>query len=112
VKRIMIVEDEYFIAHDLAHGFRQRGASVIGPFATIEEAVAELSGSEPIDGVVLDINLGGKMSFPLADALKARGVPFVFLTGYERYALPEQYADIPHIEKPATMSEVVGALLS
>ena len=75
LKRILIVEDEYFIAEDLAHGLRRRGALVLGPVATIDDAMEIINEGGPLDGAVLDVNLGGRMSFAIADVLRKKACP-------------------------------------
>lgn len=107
-RRVLVVEDEYFLADDIANALKQLGAEVVGPVATREDAIAELSGA--IDAAVLDVNLRGETVFTIADALRARGVPFVFGTGYEAAALPDAYRDIPRWQKPFEASELVRAL--
>jgi len=87
-KRILLVEDEYFIVQDLARAFSAAGATVLGPAATLSEALELVVSSGALDGAVLDINLQGEMVFPLADVLVNRGVPFVFATGYGQEAIP------------------------
>jgi CheY-like chemotaxis protein len=80
-RRVLLVEDDYFIVSDLARSFEAEGAEVVGPAATVADGLALLAEAPNLDGAVLDINLQGEMVFPLADALTARGVPFVFATG-------------------------------
>lgn len=106
---VLVVEDEYLIADDLARDFASRGATVIGPFATLEGALASLDERRP-DMAVLDINLRGDAVFPLADALTARHVPFVFATGYDEGAIPETFAHVPRYEKPVRSWVVLDAL--
>jgi hypothetical protein len=63
---------------------------------------------------VLDVNLRGDMVFPVADALRARGIPFAFATGYDGWALPERFADAPRVEKPFKgfrVAAVLGSLV-
>jgi hypothetical protein len=59
---------------------------------------------------ILDINLGGAMVYPVADALRARGVPFIFATGYEAWSIPEAYSDVPRCEKPVDVRQVTSRL--
>lgn len=98
--RILVVEDEYFVAADLAQALAAAGTAVIGPVSTEDEALALLDAGERIDGAVLDINLRGEMVYPLADALRERGVPFVFATGYGASILPIRFRGVPRWEKP------------
>lgn len=110
-RHLLVVEDEYFLADDLASRFRTWGAEVVGPAASVEDARALLDGGRPVDGAVLDINLQGDKVFPIADLLAERDVPFVFTTGYDASAIPERFGHVPRCEKPVDASLVVAALL-
>jgi CheY-like chemotaxis protein len=107
---LLIVEDEYLIATDLARALQERGARVIGPAGSIEGALSMLSAHQQIDGAVLDINLRGERIYPVADALRARGVPFVFVTGYDSWGIPDAYASVPRLEKPVSAPALVRLL--
>lgn len=109
-RKILIVEDDFFIADDFAALFEEAGATVVGPVASLQEALDLVARTERLDGALLDINLQGETAFPLADALRARGVPVVFATGYDRGAIAERYADIPLIEKPVDPRQVAKAM--
>jgi CheY-like chemotaxis protein len=85
------------------------GCVAIGPAATVDQALGVI-GAEAIDAAVLDVNLNGHMSYPVADALVARGVPFVFSTGYDKDRLPERYGAVPVLQKPYHQSELSDAL--
>ena len=109
-RHVLVVEDEYFIADDLRRMFEENGAQVIGPVGSVDAALAVIERSPRIDGAVLDINLREIMVFPVADALRAKGVPFVFATGYEESAVPSRLRDAAHCEKPiepARLAEVL-----
>ena len=106
-QKILIVEDEYMIADDLAAQLRQAGAEVIGPAASLPAAVRKLEGIGRIDAAVLDINLGGVNVFPVVDELIRQGVPIMFLTGYGEENIPPEYASIACCEKPMGTSRVV-----
>ena len=109
-RRVLIVEDDYFIAQDMQRAFEEVGAEVLGPVPSIEEALQLIAATSDLEAVVLDINLHDGMSYPVADALQARGMPFVFTTGYEKTALPVRYAGVPHFEKPVDVTQVTQAL--
>jgi DNA-binding response OmpR family regulator len=108
-KRVLIVEDELTIGEHLAYQMTAEGAEVIGPVATTNAALDVIANSG-VDGVVLDIRLRSEMAFPVADVLAARGIPFVFLTGYGARDVPARYADVSHLEKPVTPDVVCRAL--
>jgi CheY-like chemotaxis protein len=99
-RRILIVEDEYLIATDLADLLAEHGATVVGPAGNVQEALAlvDREGAK-LDGAVLDINLRGERSFPIADRLLALGVRPIFTTGYsDPGAMP--HAELPRLTKP------------
>src|SRR3712207_6392600 len=98
-RRILVVEDEYFIADDIARALTSLGAEIVGPAPDLQRAEALLNEGS-IDWAVLDINLQGEMVYPVAQALHERSVPFVFATGYDRASIPSGFADVPRWEKP------------
>ena len=75
------------------------GCAVVGPASSVNQALAMID-AEAIDAAVLDVNLNGKMSYPIADALTARGVPFAFSTGYDNDTLLDDYRSFPVLQKP------------
>jgi DNA-binding response OmpR family regulator len=97
--RILVVEDEFLVALAIEHDLAAAGYSVVGTYANCSEAAAAIR-SESYDLAILDVNLNGEPAFPLAEELIARGVPFLFLTGYEATHLPERLQEIPRIAKP------------
>lgn len=98
-QRILVVEDDYFLAEDLRDALESRGLEVVGPVSNDADAM-ELLKDERIDSAILDINLAGTMVYPLARNLKSRGIPFVFLTGYEDVAQDSGVTDVELIRKP------------
>lgn len=108
--RILVVEDEYLLADDLRDALTEAGAEVLGPVPSIDDAQALIVSEPEIDAAVLDINLRGEMVFPVADALRARGVPFTFATGYDEWALPERFAGAPRVEKPLKGAKIMALL--
>ncbi|WP_294395022.1 response regulator [uncultured Sphingomonas sp.] len=109
-RRILVVEDEYMLADELALELEDEGAMVLGPVPSVERALALLDGEALPDGAILDVNLGGKPAFPLADLLIDRGVPMIFTTGYDPSVLPERFAHVPKCEKPINISRIAAAL--
>jgi CheY-like chemotaxis protein len=108
-RRVLVVEDEYFVADDIARALREIGADVVGPFPSREDALQAV-GAQPIDTAVLDINLQGEAVYPVADALRSAGIPFVFATGYDESSLPPSYRDVPRWEKPFDPGALAKAL--
>ena len=80
-RRVLVVEDEMIVAWLLEDMLADFGCTIVGPAARIDQALAMIK-AEALDAAVLDVNLNGQQSYPLADALVTRGVPFVFSTGY------------------------------
>lgn len=109
-RAILVVEDEYLIALDIAQMLRERGAEVVGPVARLEDAIALVHKGTCIDGAVLDINLRGKKIYPLAEVLRNAGIPFVFATGYDLAAEGSTFADVARLEKPVDPDLVVHLL--
>lgn len=109
-RRILVVEDEYLIALDVAESLRALGAEVVGPIPTLEKALDAIDADPALDGAVLDVNLHGTMVFPVADRLAERNVPFFFTTGYEGGSIPERYAAIRRCEKPVSGGRLKQAL--
>ncbi|HVW92490.1 MAG TPA: response regulator [Devosia sp.] len=107
-RRVLIVEDEYFIAEELSTAVRALGATIVGPTASLQRALELLGG--PVDLAILDINLNGESSFAIAAALSARGVPFLFATGYDAQTVPPDYRTVPRWEKPFDTEALVAAL--
>jgi hypothetical protein len=86
------------------------GATVLGPLGWLDEAVVFLGRDSAFDGTVLDVNLHGQSSYPIADALIERGVQFVFATGYNAEPLSEPYRAYPRCEKPLHKAALIAAL--
>ncbi|MDE2061898.1 MAG: response regulator [Bradyrhizobium sp.] len=102
-RRILVVEDEYMLAEDLRQVLENLAVEVVGPFATLAQALTLLRSGDTPDGAVLDVNLQGDTIFPVLDVLRERGVPFVLTTGYDGWALPEAYTNAPRCAKPLDM---------
>ncbi|WP_114946397.1 response regulator [Microvirga calopogonii] len=110
-RRIMVVEDEYFIADDMAKALERLGAEIVGPVPTRDQALALLKAG-PVDAAVLDINLKRQTVYPVADALREHGVPFVFATGLAEGVVLPAYQDVPLWEKPFKPESLAQALPS
>jgi DNA-binding response OmpR family regulator len=96
---VLIVEDEFLIAALLEEDLHAAGCTTLGPFSSLAAAL-KASASEDFDLAILDVNLGGEMVYPLADALSRRGVPILFLSGYDVSSMPERFRTSPRLAKP------------
>ena len=103
---ILIVEDEFLIAADLEAQIREDGGQTARLALSIEDAERELRKGTDLAGVILDVNVGGAVSFDLADALVEAGLPFVFFTGYRSISIPDRFVGVPRIPKPAGWREL------
>jgi CheY-like chemotaxis protein len=110
-RRILIVEDDYLIALGLSDILTQAGAEVVGPIGFVPEAVAFVEAqADSFDAAVLDVNMHGRKTYPVADALAVRGIRFVFTTGYGADALDPAYRGYPRCDKPVDRSALLAAL--
>jgi len=109
---LLLVEDEYLIALDAEEMLRELGAAKIEVVGTFEDA-QQRTQDGAFDLAVLDVNINGKLSYPLADNLRRRGIPFVFATGYGRhdYTLGE-FEGAACVSKPYTIECLRQALLA
>lgn len=109
--RLLVVEDETIIAMLVEDMLTDLGCVVVGVAGTVADGLAVVSsGRVALDGAVLDVNIGGEKVFPVADALAARGVPFVFATGYGTSGVLDQYANTRVIAKPFQSHTLENAL--
>src|SRR4030095_4170317 len=113
MNHILVVEDENWLAMELAWLVQEAGYAVLGPERSVAEARTAL-GRVKVDLALLDIRLGGETVFPLSKMLEAMGVPFIFLTANPDL-LPAEYRERPTVTKPwqahhpvVAMSDVGG----
>lgn len=109
-RRVLIVEDESLVAMLLETILEDMGCTPVGPASNIDDGLAMVADSEHLDAALLDVNVAGRQVFPVAEALKARGVPFVFSTGYGEGGLPDEWRGQSTIQKPFTEAAVRDAL--
>lgn len=109
-RRFLVVEDDYMLAEDLRRDLEKQGATVVRPVPTVADAFKLLHAEGRLDGAILDVNLRGERVFPVAEALRARSVPLVFTTGYEQWALPEAYKDVPRCDKPVDRHQLARTI--
>ncbi|MGV3550543.1 response regulator [Rhizobium sp.] len=112
--RILVVEDEMLVAMMVEDMVADLGHLVVASAMRLETALAA-AGQEDIDLAILDINLAGKQSFPVADRLRERGIAFIFASGYGAAGLIDAYRGAPVLQKPfemAQLGDVIDQLLS
>jgi DNA-binding response OmpR family regulator len=108
--KILVVEDNYLFAQVVCDFVVDCGMEAIGPACGLETGLV-YAREAPIDGAVLDIDLGGHFSFPICVVLAQRGIPFCFLTGYSDLALvPQQFRSLPLVSKPFEPKEMRDAI--
>jgi DNA-binding LytR/AlgR family response regulator len=108
--RLLIVEDDYLAAHDLAGTLRELGAETLGPAPTSSSALSLASVLRP-DCVLLDVNLDGDYAYGLAKELQSRGVHTVLTTGYDLSVLPPDLQKMAYVQKPIEISPLVHHIL-
>jgi CheY-like chemotaxis protein len=110
-KRILVVEDDAFIADDLQAELAKLGAEIVGPASSDDEAIGLVRTSARLDAAVLNIGLRDAPSFDLARVLLATGVPFVFASGHVRDVVPYDLVAVPFFRKPADPAEIAFTLI-
>jgi ActR/RegA family two-component response regulator len=108
-KRVLVAEDDWVVAHEIARALAKMGVEVVGPAPTLGQCLALIQ-AERLDRAVLDIKLRGDWVCRAIGALVSRGAPHVFLTGYDRAAILGAYAHVRRFEKPADPRRVIAAL--
>ena len=109
--RVLIVEDDYYLATDNMAVIEAAGGKVVRPFGTDNEARASLD-TEGADLAVVDINLGNGPVFDLARHLQSIKLPFLFATGYDQEVVPNDLSDVVRLEKPFRPAELINAAVS
>jgi DNA-binding response OmpR family regulator len=109
--KVLVVEDEWLIAEVLQDALEEAGVTVCGPAARVSQAI-DLIESEAPDAAVLDVNLRGETSFPVARALAERSIPFVFMTGYVSATVLGDFEGRPVLNKPVDGTKLVSCVKS
>lgn len=109
-RRILVVEDESLVAMLLETILEDMGVTPVGPASNVDEGL-KMATEEALDAALLDVNVAGRHVFPIAEVLKARGVPFVFSTGYGEGGLPDEWRGHPTVQKPFTEAAIRQALM-
>lgn len=112
-RHILVVEDEYVIARQLVRALVHEGATVVGPAPGVAQAQALIAdpAQTRIDAAILDVNLAGEQVYPVATLLAARGVPFLFASGYDVEKADPRFPAAPYLVKPLTMTRLVGTIV-
>ncbi len=97
--RLLLAEDEALVALDIKDMLIELGFEVVGPYSKVREALAAVT-NHNVDAAILDVNLGGELIYPVAERLMAKGVPFMFMTGYGAGAIDERFAHCQVLQKP------------
>lgn len=107
--RVLVIEDDYYLADDAQRILESSGATVVGPCGNLQACFEVLAQGYP-DCAIVDINLGNGPTFDIPAELKKRGIPFLFLTGYDAQNIPEEYTDVARLPKPAEVALLVQSI--
>ena len=107
--KVLVVEDESLVALDIENMLEEMGCKVVASVPRLVRAL-DLASRLDFDVAVLDINLAGEVVYPLAFRLAARGIPFVFSTGYSTASLPPELSDRPILKKPVMLANLKRAV--
>jgi len=107
--RILVVEDEAMISMLLEDMVLDCGGELVGPVAKFDDAL-ELAHQAEFGVAVLDLNLNGTLSYPIAEVIRERGIPVIFATGYGADGLLDRFSDCPTLQKPFSQQDFAGAV--
>src|ERR1700722_4404011 len=107
--RVFVVEDEPMIRIMVTDMLEELGYRVVAEAGDVEEA-AKRARSADFDLAILDVNVRGKLITPVAELIRARGRPIIFATGYGSDGVPEEFRDLPALQKPFQL-ETLAALI-
>ena len=108
-RRILVVEDEAMISMLLEDMVLDCGAEIVGPVAKFDDAL-ELAHKAGFEVAVLDLNLNGTLSYPIAEVIRERGIPVIFATGYGADGLLDRFSDCPTLQKPFSQQDFAQAV--
>lgn len=104
--RILIVEDTTLVADSICDELQSHGCEIVGPIGRLQLALSAAR-EQTLSGVLLDVNLAGEQSFPVADILQGRGIPFIFITGYDaQSAIPPRFHGVERLTKPFDLDDL------
>lgn len=105
--RVLVLEDEYLLADDLARILGQHGAEVVGPIADLRQARAALR-QDGFDAAIMNVTVRGHKAFDFADELTRQEIPFMFLTGFAAKSIPARFRHVNVLEKPCVAREIAN----
>jgi DNA-binding response OmpR family regulator len=108
-KRVLVVEDDALLGLDIAQQLTDAGLEVVGPAVSVAKAL-KLMAQTSCDVAVLDVSLGSETAAPVARELRARGTPFVILSGYSSEQHPPAFDGAPRLPKPARPEDLIALL--
>lgn len=108
-RSILVVEDDWLIAADHTDTLEQVGYLVLGPVSSVSAALQMIDGIH-IDAAVLDLNLNGHASYPIAELLILKGIPFLFVSGYSVRDLRKEFANVQLLPKPVDNTALLSAI--
>lgn len=107
---VLLVEDNFLVAMAMERALVESGCTVIGPVGSVEEGT-RMAEETSIDGAILDINIHGGTSQPIAEALERRGLPFIFITGYgSPQMLPDRLRQVFRLAKPVNARRLLEVI--
>ena len=109
--RVLVVEDDMLIAIHIEEVLQDLGCVVVGPVGKLDAAL-RMADDEALDAAVLDVNVRGGHVYPVAERLRARGIPFALASGYGDWALPEAFRNQSRLTKPFTARELEAQVLA
>jgi hypothetical protein len=107
---ILVAEEEYFLADNVARALEKSGADILGPVGTVGGALTLLEVLDRVAGAVLDIDLHDEAMHPLIDVLEARNIPYVFATDHDQANIPTRYRNVPRWTTPYHVEDLVREL--
>ena len=108
-KSVLVVEDEMLVLMAIEDMLSDLGCTSIKAAGSIDQALAMIA-QHDFDLATIDVNLNGEISYPVAEALSARGVPFAFSTGYGEHGVNEGFGDRPVLTKPYGAFQLIKVL--
>jgi len=109
-RRILVVEDDFLVSLDTIEVLKDAGCTVVGPAADFATAM-HLAQSELLDAAILDVNIAGKLIWPVAEELNRRGVTILILSAYPKQSIaPAAFAAVPRLGKPLERGRLLDQL--